>query len=54
MRIETGGGGGYGAPHERSLDLIQRDLDAGYISAEAAVRDYDVMIDASGAVARRD
>jgi N-methylhydantoinase B len=42
VRVETGGGGGYGLPAERDLALIQRDLDAGYISADAAQRDYGV------------
>jgi N-methylhydantoinase B len=46
--VETGGGGGYGAPQERSLALIQRDLDAGYVSAAAATRDYGITIDAKG------
>ena len=38
--LETGGGGGWGPPGERAPDLIWRDLVRGYISAEAAERDY--------------
>jgi N-methylhydantoinase B len=52
VSIETGGGGGYGPPRERALVSIQRDLDAGYITADAAVRDYGVTIGAEGKVAR--
>jgi len=37
--LETGGGG-WGPPEERALALIQRDLDRGYITAEAAMADY--------------
>jgi N-methylhydantoinase B len=40
--VETGGGGGYGQPAERSRDLVERDLRRGYISAAAAARDYGV------------
>ena len=50
--VETGGGGGYGPPAERSLALIQRDLDAGYVSAVAASKDYGVTIGADGKARR--
>ena len=46
--VETGGGGGYGPPSGRQLQLIQRDLDAGYVSAGAAERDYGVNIGNNG------
>jgi N-methylhydantoinase B len=50
--VECGGGGGYGPVAERPLELIQRDLDAGYISAAAAERDYGVTIGADGQARR--
>lgn len=50
--VETGGGGGYGPPSERLLELVQRDLGRGYVSRESAMRDYGVTIDAAG-LARR-
>jgi N-methylhydantoinase B len=42
--LETGGGGGWGDPRERSTELIKRDLRRGYITAEAAERDYGVRV----------
>ncbi len=50
--VETGGGGGYGIPAERLLPAIQRDLDAGYVSAAAAAQDYGVTIGADGKARR--
>jgi N-methylhydantoinase B len=40
VRIMTGGGGGYGPPSERDPTAILRDIAEGYISADAARRDY--------------
>ncbi len=50
--VETGGGGGYGSPAQRPLHAIQRDLDAGYVSAAAAARDYGVTIGDDGQARR--
>jgi N-methylhydantoinase B len=50
--VETGGGGGYGPPQRRSIELVQRDLDAGYVTRAAAERDYGVTIDANGTARR--
>ncbi|MBM3492211.1 MAG: hydantoinase B/oxoprolinase family protein [Alphaproteobacteria bacterium] len=40
IRLETAGGGGHGAPAARDQEAIRRDLAEGYLSAEAARRDY--------------
>ena len=39
------GGAGYGDPADRPHDLVKRDLARGYISAEAAARDYGLSAD---------
>lgn len=44
------GGGGYGHPLERDLAAIEWDVRQGYISREAALRDYGVMFFESGAI----
>jgi N-methylhydantoinase B len=38
------GGGGYGDPLERALDVLERDLNYGYIEPEDAERDFGVVI----------
>ncbi|MGA2391918.1 MAG: hydantoinase B/oxoprolinase family protein [Candidatus Lustribacter sp.] len=40
MVVRTGGGGGFGDPALRERDAVRRDLARGYITAEAAARDY--------------
>jgi N-methylhydantoinase B len=40
VRLETPGGGGFGDPAQRDPDNIARDVRLGYVSAEAARRDY--------------
>ena len=44
LRIETGGGGGRGDPFNRDPDLVQRDVEEGYVLVEAARRRYGVVI----------
>jgi len=38
--LQSAGGGGYGDPHKRDPAALKRDIAEGYISAEAAARDY--------------
>jgi N-methylhydantoinase B len=40
IRIETPGGGGYGAPAERAIDRVAQDLASGRVSREEAERQY--------------
>jgi N-methylhydantoinase B len=40
VRLETPGGGGYGDPAERDRAAIERDVALGFVSEEAAERDY--------------
>ena len=50
VRLETPGGGGYGSPEARALDAVIRDVRLGYVSREAAARDYGVVIEEGGAI----
>jgi N-methylhydantoinase B len=40
--LETGGGGGWGPPAERTRKAIERDIAHGYITLAAAERDYGI------------
>jgi N-methylhydantoinase B len=44
LRIETGGGGGRGHPYDRPAALVLKDVLDGFVSVEAAVRHYGVVI----------
>ena len=43
--MDAAGGGGYGAPLEREIDLVESDVREGYVSIESAREDYGVVID---------
>jgi N-methylhydantoinase B len=45
MRFCHPGGGGYGNPYERPVDSVENDVANGYVSIEAAKKDYGVVID---------
>lgn len=45
LRVESAGGGGWGDPLERDVDLVVRDVLDGLVSISAAVQDYGVEID---------
>jgi len=42
VRIVTGGGGGFGDPKDRNPQSVEADIKNGYITAEAARKDYSV------------
>jgi N-methylhydantoinase B len=41
----AGGGGGWGNPLERPVDQVVEDVREGYVSVEAAARDYGIVVD---------
>jgi N-methylhydantoinase B len=47
VRLVTGGGGGWGHPHDRPIEAVLADIRAGFVSIEAAARDYGVQPDGS-------
>ena len=50
MRLETPGGGGFGDPLTREPAHVARDVRLGYVSREAARRDYGVALREDGGV----
>ena len=44
VRIDSAGGAGYGDPVERDVELVLADVREGFVSADAAVREYGVAI----------
>jgi N-methylhydantoinase B len=52
VEVWTGGGGGYGPPSERALELVERDLQRGYVSRISVEQDYAVILDDDGTVHR--
>jgi N-methylhydantoinase B len=47
------GGGGYGPPHERSIERVVHDVNEGWVSRERAASIYGVAIDGNGIDAAR-
>jgi N-methylhydantoinase B len=45
VTIDAAGGGGNGNPLERELEMVESDMIEGYVSIEAAKKDYGVVID---------
>ena len=45
--LRSGGGGGFGPPLERSIEAVAHDVRQGYVTPEAAFRDYGVVCDAA-------
>jgi len=50
VRLQSPGGGGWGDPKTRDPALVGRDVRLGYVSAEAARRDYGVAIREDGSI----
>ena len=52
VRLETPGGGGFGDPMQRDPAMVARDVGLGYVSHDAALDDYGVVVRDDGSVDR--
>jgi N-methylhydantoinase B len=50
VRLETPGGGGFGDPTTRDPERVARDVRLGYVSREAARRDYKLVLRNDGSI----
>ncbi len=50
VKLQSGGGGGYGDPLQRDVAKVQQDVKQGFISRERAAAAYGVVLDAAGEV----
>ena len=50
--LRVAGGSGFGDPMERPFEEVQRDVDAGYVTAEGARGDYGCIVGADGVIDR--
>jgi N-methylhydantoinase B len=49
-KMLSGGGGGFGHPHQRPVDKVQHDVQEGYVSQAAAEQLYGVVLHVDGTV----
>jgi len=50
IELRTPGGGGYGQPFERPVEQVALDVKRGYVSPQAARRDYGVALNEDGSI----
>ena len=48
LRLETPGGGGFGPAWERDPTAVAEDVRLGYVTTDAAKKNYGVVVDAEG------
>ncbi|HSU04415.1 MAG TPA: hypothetical protein VLI93_02475, partial [Acetobacteraceae bacterium] len=49
VEIQLAGGAGFGDPRQRAVELVERDVAEGYVSAEVANREYSTAFSAGRA-----